>query len=280
MEPEYLQYYKNEIRALASLSLIDIAAFLCPEGFVLPLEKPDAFALYYVFTGKGCYTLGDSQYPAGERDLFAVYPNTVIKCEADSEEPWALYSVTFEGTEARLLLNAAGFQPKEPMRHLKEPVADDFVKIMKAFYHFRDRSLYGSIQSTTTLYLLFSLLIKTAPWNFADMPSGWTGTVHFQKAVNFIHDNFNRTIGINDIADHVSLSSSRLYKLFRQHVFMSPQQYLMEIRVREGLVLLAKRFGSVKEIALAVGLEDPLYFSKLVKKKTGKSPTEYMRQMD
>jgi AraC-like DNA-binding protein len=86
-------------------------------------------------------------------------------------------------------------------------------------------------------------------------------------------------ITVKDIADHVNLSRSRLYRLFLQHLFISPQQYLTEYRIREGRNLLEKRGGSIKEIANAVGIEDPHRFTIMFKQMCGKSPTEYMRYL-
>jgi AraC-like DNA-binding protein len=279
MELEYQFYFKNEFRLLASLSLHEVAGFDCPSGFVLPLEKPNTFALYYVVKGKGVYTLGGSEFPARKGDIFALYPNTDIKCRADKKEPWTLYAVSFNGADARLLLNAAKFQPKEPLRHLDGNTSKHIISLFEAFYVYRNQEIFAIVQSTALLYATMSLLVKTASWDQSEMPPGWTGAVHFYKAINFINENYSRPITVSDIADHVGLSSSRLYKVFIQQVYMSPQQYLMEFRVREGLNLLEKREGSVKEIALAVGLEDPLYFSKLFKKVIGKSPTDYMKKL-
>jgi AraC-like DNA-binding protein len=108
------------------------------------------------------------------------------------------------------------------------------------------------------------------------MPPGWTGTVHFQKAVDYITINYSRPIIVADIANNVNLSRSRLYRVFMQQIFISPQQYLTEYRMRQAIHLLEKRKNSIKEIANAVGIEDPQYFSNLFKQVTGKSPKNYM----
>ena len=279
MEPEYQFYFKNEFRPLASLSLHEIAGFTCPGGYVLPLEKPDAFALYYVARGRGVYTLAGSEFPARKGDIFAMYPGASVTCRADKKEPWTLYAASFDGADARLLLNAAKFQPTAPLRHLDDYSAKQTSSLFEALYVYRDQQIYATIQSTALLYALMSLLVKTATWDQSAMPPGWTGAVHLQKALNYIGENYSRPITVNDIADHVGLSPSRLYRIFMRQIYISPQQYLMEFRVREGLSLLEKRVGSVKEIAQAVGLDDPLYFTKLFKKLTGKSPTDYMKNL-
>ena len=95
--------------------------------------------------------------------------------------------------------------------------------------------------------------------------------------MDFIAANYQRPITIADIADHVHLSRSRLYRVFMQQVFISPQQYLTEYRIREAIRLLQDRKGTVQEIAYAVGIEDPAYFTRLFKQVMGKSPNQYMK---
>jgi len=101
--------------------------------------------------------------------------------------------------------------------------------------------------------------------------------VHFQKALDFIGENYMKPITVEDIASYVNLSRSRLHQIFLQQIFISPKQYLTEYRVREARNLLEKRSGSVKEIAQAVGFDDQLYFSNVFKQITGKSPNNYVK---
>jgi AraC-like DNA-binding protein len=279
MEPQYKFYYKNEFKPLASLSLHEVAGFSSPPGYILPLEKPDAYALYYVMEGRGIYTLSGTEFHAVENDIFAMYPDTEIKCQADRKDPWVLRAVSFDGADARLLLNAARFDPSAPIRHLEEHIAEQVIQIIAGVYTYRGQDIYGTTQSTALLYAFMSLLVKTASWDQTAMPPGWTGAIHFQKALSFIAENYSRPITVNEIAKHVNLSRSRLFRIFHQQIFISPQQYLTEYRIREARNLLELRSGSIKEIAQAVGIEDPYYFSTLFKQLTGKTPTQYMKYL-
>jgi len=279
MELNYKFYFKSEVKPLLSLSLQEIACFECPCGYVFPLEKPNAYSLYIVYDGKGVYTSSGTKYHVKQNDIFAIYPGSKIKFQADKEDPCTLLTVTFDGIEARLLMNAAGFQPQEPVRHLEEKVAEMAVNICIGIHKFSSQSILGGIQSTTSLYGLMSLLVKTATLDYTETPVGWTGVIHYNKAVEFILNNYSRAISVDDIAAHVNLSRSRLYRIFMQHAFISPIQFLLEYRVREGRNLLEKRAGSVKEIAHAVGFDDPLRFSKVFKQITGYSPVNYMKML-
>jgi AraC-like DNA-binding protein len=279
MEPTYHYYFKNQFRPLASLSLYEVAYISCPQSYVLPLEHSDAYALYLVAEGKGIFTLGGTDFPVKENDIFVMYPNVPVRCTADKTDPWKLQALSFDGVDARLLLNAAGFEPKRPVRSFEPYTAEMIAKVMSGIYTWRGQEIHSTVQSTALIYALLSVLVRSSSWDQSAMPPGWTGVVHFQKALDFIAANYSKPINVTDIASHVNLSRSRLYRLFMQQVFFPPQQYLTEYRIREAIHLLERRSGSIKEIATAVGIEDPLYFSSLFKQVTGKSPKNYMKDI-
>ena len=279
MEPIYQFYFQNKFRPLSSLSLHEVALFKCSSSYTLPVEKPDAYAIYMVFGGKGIYALGGTEFPVKENDIFIMYPNVPVKCTADKTDPWELYALSFDGVDARLLLNAAGFEPKQPVRTLDHHVAEQISKVISGIYTWRGQEIFSTAQSTALIYALLSTLVRTASWDQTAMLPGWTGTVHFQKALDYINANYSKPINVQDIADHVNLSRSRLYRVFMQQILISPMQYLIEFRIREAIRLLEKREGSIKEIALQVGIEDPLYFSVLFKQVTGRSPKKYMLEL-
>jgi AraC-like DNA-binding protein len=229
--------------------------------------------------GKGVYTLDGAEFPVAEGDLFVLYPDTEIVCRADEQDPFTIRAASFNGVDTLLLLNAAGFQKKAPVRHLEDEIADPVVQFMAGLYTYRGQDIYGTTQSTSILYAFMSYLVKTATWEQTAMPPGWTGAVHLQKALDFISENYHKPITVNDIASHVNLSRSRLYRVFLQHIFISPQQYLTEYRIREARNILEKRGGSIKEIANAVGIEDPYRFTIQFKQMCGKTPSDYMKYL-
>ncbi len=71
------------------------------------------------------------------------------------------------------------------------------------------------------------------------------------------------------------LSPSRYSALFRSCMGISPQGFLIRLRIQNAANLICQTDLQIGEIAKAVGYEDPLYFSTLFHKKTGFSPREY-----
>jgi AraC-like DNA-binding protein len=188
--------------------------------------------------------------------------------------------VNFDGSDARFLLDAAGFAPETPLYNFKTYNSNEVLQILTGFYRFKGQELYHGIMATTMLYMLMGIFVKTSmDENPPVIPKSWTSSVHFNKAMEFIAANYTRGITVEEIASHVNLSRSRLYRIFNQQLSMSPHQYLTQVRIAEACRILEKRSGTIKEAAQAVGIDDPLYFSTLFKKHTGLSPSQFIKKL-
>lgn len=72
-----------------------------------------------------------------------------------------------------------------------------------------------------------------------------------------------------------------LCRLFRQEMDVTPHKYLANLRLQSAADILRISTGrSITEIARMCGYNDPLYFSRMFKKKYGVSPREYSRQQE
>lgn len=68
-----------------------------------------------------------------------------------------------------------------------------------------------------------------------------------------------------------------LNRLFRQSVGRPIFQYLSSLRIAKARELLTTTSMRISQISEQVGFMDESYFSKVFKKYTGKSPTDYAR---
>lgn len=72
-------------------------------------------------------------------------------------------------------------------------------------------------------------------------------------------------------------SAEYLKKLFKKEVGLTPHQFLTDKRLDSAADILANFFGrvNISEVARLCGFSDPLYFSRLFKKKYGVPPRDY-----
>ena len=69
-----------------------------------------------------------------------------------------------------------------------------------------------------------------------------------------------------------------LCRIFRQAMHTTPSKYLADLRMQSAADMLRSGTGSsISEVSRMCGFQDPLYFSRMFKKKYGVSPRAYSR---
>ncbi len=95
------------------------------------------------------------------------------------------------------------------------------------------------------------------------------------NAVNYIKLNFEYDISLSSIAKELYIHPTHLSKKFRKETNKTISEYINEIRIEEAKLLLKTTDYKVEDIAYAVGYNDKKYFSKVFKKISNQSPSEY-----
>jgi two-component system, response regulator YesN len=92
----------------------------------------------------------------------------------------------------------------------------------------------------------------------------------------YIRRNLTEAISNHLLSDKFGLAPSYLSKLFREYKGMSPTDYLFFLRIEKAKELMQTQPELfTKDIATITGFCDPFHFSKVFKRETGLSPSEY-----
>lgn len=95
------------------------------------------------------------------------------------------------------------------------------------------------------------------------------------RAAAYIQAHYSEELSLKIIAGHIKVSSTYLSRIFAQERGKGVQEYLTDLRIQKAKQLLTESNDKVYEIAIKVGYPDAVYFNKVFKKHTGKTPKEY-----
>jgi AraC-type DNA-binding domain-containing proteins len=97
------------------------------------------------------------------------------------------------------------------------------------------------------------------------------------EACQILSASLSSEISIEELAERVFLSPSRLAHLFREQVGVSIVRWREDQRIIRAKLLLQTTPLPVAVIGQQTGYDDQLYFSRVFKKRVGVSPSEYRK---
>ncbi len=106
-------------------------------------------------------------------------------------------------------------------------------------------------------------------------------TKSFEEAFNYMEQNYtDSTISIKEIVEKSNMCNTYFNKLFYDRFNTTPIKYLTSRRIMHADKLLSTGKYSVKEVAEMSGFNDMKYFSRVIRKEYGVSPSKLYRHIE
>lgn len=98
-----------------------------------------------------------------------------------------------------------------------------------------------------------------------------------ERAAHYFEENYNKDISIEQYAQEHLMTVNRFIINFKSIMKITPMQYIMSLRITAAKGYFDSTNKNITEVASAVGYDNSLYFSRVFKKYTGYSPSEYKK---
>ena len=275
--PNYhgIEYLRNVDR---SLYMKTCGVQRCLPGYAYPHNAREGFHLHVVLSGRGVLRAEGQEYRIHKGQMFLLRERNDIFYQADKEDPWYYVWITYCGDQAEKCMAHAGFTEGVYVRdcHVELSEFSDVVtEILERPYLKTSSEFYRMSLALRFLSLAIESWEKSEEGGHRR--SELTMEDYVNYAVRFMESNYSG-IRVSDVADYIGINRTYLTAIFRKKMDMSPQEYLMQVRMNKSRELLLKTDVPIYVVAREVGYSDQLAFSKIFRKKYGLSPEQYRRK--
>lgn len=245
----------------------------------------ECLEINYVERGSGYYIIEQKSYPIQAGDIFIIN---------NAERHMAVHGKDFS---ILVMLFDSNFVWENPKDY-------DFLgPFFNRSSHFSNR-----IRNDNESYLELCEYIQKIVKEYVDKKNGWRMVVkatvmlflavlyryyqnnnelggdikNFHKSyerirpiLDYVHEHFAEHIGLEELAKQVMLSKTYMCSYFKEIMKLTIFEYIEQVRINHGCMLLKTTEIPITEIALQSGFNSISYFNRVFKKILGISPRVY-----
>jgi len=164
-------------------------------------------------------------------------------------------------------------------------MVDDSGQRVKLLFEILNQILHSSNEQKDAEIILAHLNSLLAEFNnayFKNVSKNNQTNNKLSKYIEFkvsVETHLTEQHSINIIADNLAITTNHLYNIVKEFSGVSPKEFITNRLILEAQRKLYYSETTVKELAYDLGFNDPDYFSKLFKKSTGKSVTQFLESI-
>ena len=233
------------------------------------LRWPQLQPIYYLFlVARGSGKLNLPEFGSHELrvgSLFLISPG--VRFEISGSDDLTYLYISFMGTRAPELVS-------ELKLTAESPVCNGFDDLLPFW-----RQSIQRLNPQNANLLAESILLYTLSHLTEELPqqsSAKSDTI-LKSIVSYVDYHFSDpTLNLKKVADIFGYTDKYLSHLFKQSMSINWTAYLNRLRIQHAIELLEQGYTNLTELSSVCGFTDPLYFSKVFKKMTGKTAKQYL----
>lgn len=229
------------------------------------------FCFIIVKDGKGTITHKDLRHTLTKGNGYILGYGESARIKADSIEPFSLMLFYIAGNSAEALYIKA--VKKEGCAKLNLGTsnmvcdsANDLIIECKKEQH-----------TDLSLMQYFYSFLNNFNEHYSDKKIH-SKNAYMTRAVEYIKQNYNKNISVENIANLLGIERSYLSRLFKAYKNKSTQNYIIDYRMYKAKQLFEEEDLNVSQVCAAVGYTNIYCFSRIFKSRVGMPPKDYMEK--
>lgn len=258
--------------------------------FTYPIHTHEEFELNFLANASGARRIvGDSSENIGDLDLFLVtgkeLEHAIIQDQCKSND---IHEITiqfkWDFTESSLFGRNQFSSIQRMMKEAEKGLCFPQSAILKVYNMLDSLSeekngFYSVIKLLTILYELSTCQgTRTLSSSSFAKTGANTESRRVKKVQNYVAENYQKEIHLNDLAFLVNMSPTSFSRFFKLRTGKSLTDYITDIRIGHASRLLVDTTTTIAEIGYSCGFNNLSNFNRIFKKKKNCSPKEFRDQ--
>ena len=234
------------------------------------------YQILYVASGKAHFWFNGIEEIVDSGHMVLYKPKEVQKYVYYVEDHPEVFWIHFTGYDVKNILEYHGISLNQHVFY--SGTLPEYKMLFRKIIRELQQCEYGYEDYIASSFNNILLLVSRQQQN----GENYTVTIpeEIEMAVSYFNENYNTKISVAQYAESLHISTNWFIRNFKQHMKMSPAQYLLSLRMVNAQSLLENTDYSVGEIAEIVGYDNQLYFSRVFKKEYGISPAQYRKRAE
>lgn len=264
----------KHLQELGGLEMVD--ANFCHYNFSKHCH--DTYSINVIEKGAQVFDSAGIKYIAPERSIIIVNADEVHTGQSASQAGWSYRGLSPTPAQFTQLAEdvglASGFAPYFPQAVIEDSQMANQLSQLFTTLALSDNPL---LRETMLYGVLTRLMLKHGKTS-KDLDNTRTSNVKMEWVRQYIQDNLNQQISLEQLATLTDFSPFYLVRQFQKRYGLPPHAYQIQHRLRKSKTLL-RQGHKVVDVATDIGFYDQSHFHRHFKRANGVTPSNYARQV-
>lgn len=284
-----LNYIKHNLANLININkIVTIHYYEFDKDYNFSGESHNFWEMVYVDSGNIKITANNKTTHLKQGEVIFHKPNEFHTLCVDNNQPSNVFVISFECSSESMnffkekVMTVPGKLKKHISLIIEEynetffPMSPKDVKLL-----LKETFPVGSQQMIKTYLEQFLILLirqEQSGKNMRVFPSKESMQNHLvSQMMNYIDENIYKDISTSEICKRMSCSRAYLSKIFKRETDYTILEYILVQKIKVAKKLIREKNMNFTQISDKLGFDNPHYFSRVFKRITNMTPTDYKK---